>query len=94
MSKVSRKEVTAQAMVEASQEAALVIEACENKHHLTKEEALDVLSGTVVHYINADGQTDNTNLTLKMQEFIEHLADYAECVLGIKLYQDEDYIGN
>lgn len=92
MSKASRNEKTSQAMFEASQDAALVVEACENKHHLTKEEALDVLSGAVVHYIVADGYTERTNLKLKMEEFIEHLADYIDCVLGIKVYQDEDSI--
>lgn len=94
MSKASRNLATAAAMVDASQEAALVIEACEKKHYLTREEALDVLSGAVVHYICADGQTNKRNLTKKMEGFIDHLADYAECVLDIKLFRDEDNIGD
>lgn len=94
MSKASRNEKTAQAMFEASQDAALVVEACENKHHLTKEEALDVLAGAVVHYIVADGYTERTNVKMKLEEFVQQLADYVDDVLGIKLYQDEDCIGN
>lgn len=94
MSKVSRNEKTAQAMFEASQDAALVIEACENKHHLTKVEALDVLAGAVVHYIVSDGYTDRTNEKMKLEEFVQQLIGYVDDVLGIKLYQDEDYNGD
>ena len=81
-------------MVEASQEAALIIEGCENKHHLTREEALDVLSGCVVSYIMGDGQTDSNNMARRFEYFFDHLQEYIENVVGIKFYQDEDNIGN
>lgn len=89
MSKEKRIDATAKAMCEASIEAALVVEGCENKHHLKKAEALDVLSGCVVHYLIGDGATDKDDQAKVLMGFVDHLCDYAENVLGIKLFDDD-----
>lgn len=94
MSKASRTEKIAKEMVAASENAALIIEACENLHHLKKEESLDVLAGCVVRYLMGDGVTREEEQAKRMVDFIDHLVDYSEAVLGINLYDDEDVFGN
>lgn len=91
MSKQSRYEAIAKAMLDASQEAALVVEACENAHQLSKSEALDVLSGAVVTYLMADGVTrDREEQRVYLNSFIDHLVEYADCTLDLGLDYGED----
>lgn len=88
MSKNSRTEAIAKAMVETSQSAATMIEACENEHQLTQNEAYDVLAGAVVSYLLKDGEDNNHVRAHRLLKFIDHLGDYAEEVLGINFEDD------
>lgn len=90
MSKNSRTEAIAKAMIETSQSAATMIEACENEHQLTQNEAYDVLAGAVISYLLKDGEDNNNVRAYRLLKFIDHLADYAEAVLGINLECDDD----
>lgn len=90
MSKTSRTQKIVNEMVAASDQAALIIEACENLHHLKKQEALDVLAGCVVRYLMGDGVTREEEQAKRLVDFIDHLVDYSEAVLNINLFDDED----
>ena len=90
MSKQSRNEAAAKAMVEAGQDAAILIEACENKHRLTHEEALDVLCCCVYSFLTRDGETDADTLGSRLLSFADHLAEYASDVFGVKWVLKDD----
>lgn len=90
MSKTKRAEATAQAMIEASQEAATVIEACENKHQLKKQEALDVLNGCVVNYLMKDGETDLKRIRKRLDEFVSSLGDFLTDIYGSDLWETDE----
>lgn len=85
MSKVSRSEATAQAMFKASCEAAAIIEACENKHQLKHQEALDVLNGCVVNCLMKDGETDLDRIRKRLGEFLSSLDDFLTDIYGVEL---------
>ena len=90
MSKSSRSESAAKAMTEAGQDAAILIEACENKHRLTHGETLDVLCCCVCSFLTRDGEVDAKTLRSRLQSFGDHLADYASDVFGVKWVPEDD----
>ena len=90
MSKQSRNEAAAKAMVEAGQDAAILIEACENKHRLTHGEALDVLCCCVWSFLTRDGENDENTLGSRLLSFCDHLVEYANDVFGVKWVLKDD----
>lgn len=90
MSKVSRSDATAQAMCKASQEAAARIEACELRHQLKHQEALDVLNGCVVNYLMKDGETDLERIRKRLDEFLSSLSDFLTDIYGFELWETNE----
>lgn len=90
MSKVSRIEATGQAMCKASQEAATIIEACENKHQLKYKEALDVLNGCVVNYLMKDGETNPERIRKRLERFVSSLSDFVSDIYGRELWESNE----
>lgn len=90
MSKTSRTNKTAQAMIEAGQNASIIIEACENTHHLNKAEALDVLCGCVVNFLTRDGELAEEKVRKRFYDFADQLVEFVHDTLGINLY-DNNY---
>ena len=90
MSKVSRNEATAQAMIEASQEAATIIDACEHRHQLKHQEALDVLNGCVVNYLMKDGETDPEMIRMRLDDFLSSLGDFLTDIYGVELWESDE----
>lgn len=88
MSKSSRSESAAKAMTEAGQDAAILIEACENKHRLTSAEAMDVLCCCVCSFLARDGENDPQTMKKRLIKFGEHLTDYMTDVFGVKWEED------
>lgn len=89
MSKASRSESAAKAMTEAGQDAAILIEACENKHRLTQAEAYDVLCCCVCSYLARDGENEPETMKKRLYDFGDHLAEYVSDVFGVK-WEDDD----
>lgn len=89
MSKITRSQAAADAMIEASQEAATIIEACENKHQLKRQEALDVLNGCVVNYLMKDGETDLARIRKRLDEFVSSLGDFLTDIYGSDLWDTD-----
>lgn len=89
MSKLSRSETAAKAMTEAGQDAAILIEACENKHRLTQAEAYDVLCCCICSYLSRDGESDPETMKKRLCDFGDHLTDYMSDVFGVK-WEDDD----
>lgn len=89
MSKAKRSEAAAKAMTEAGQDAAIMIEACENKHRLTQAEAYDVLCCCVCSYLSRDGENDPETMKKRLYEFGDHLSDYVTDVFGVKWEGDD-----
>ena len=90
MSKQSRNEAAAKAMTETGQDAAILIEACENKYRLTHGEVLDVLCCCVCQFLARDGENDAKTMRSRLQSFGDHLADYASDVFGVKWVPEDD----
>lgn len=88
MSKSSRSETAAKAMTEAGQDAAILIEACENKHRLTSAEAMDVLCCCVGSFLARDGENDPQTMKKRLIAFGEQLTDYMTDVFGVKWEDD------
>ena len=88
MSISSRSETAAKAMTEAGQDAAILIEACENKHSLTSAEAMDVLCCCVASFLTRDGENDPLTMKKRLIKFGEHLTDYMTDVFGVKWEDD------
>lgn len=88
MRKTSRTNKTAQAMIEAGQSASIIIEACENKHHLNKAEALDVLCGCVVNFLTRDGELEEEKVRKRFYDFADQLVGFVNDTLGIDLSDD------
>ena len=88
MSKSSRSESAAKAMTEAGQDAAILIEACENKHRLTRGEVLDVLCCCVCSFLARDGENDPQTMKKRLIEFGEQLTDYVTDVFGVNWDDD------
>lgn len=89
MSKQSRCEAAAQAMTEAGQDAAILIEACENKHRLTQAEAYDVLSCCVCSFLARDGENDPETMKKRLYDFGDHLAEYVSDTFGV-VWEEND----
>lgn len=89
MSKLKRSESAAKAMTEAGQDAAITIEACENKHRLTQAEAYDVLCCCVCSFLSRDGECDPETMKKRLHEFGGHLSDYVADVFGVKWEGDD-----
>ena len=89
MSRQSRAEAAAKAMIEASQDAAIIIEACENKHRLNKSEANDVLCGCVMNFLTRDGEADKKTVTKRVLELGDQLVDYVRDAFGFDITEDD-----
>ena len=90
MSRKSRNEAAAKAMYDAGCDAAIIIEACENKHRLNHGEALDVLCACVCQFLARDGEVDPKTIKDRLQSFGDHLADYASDVFGVQWVPEDD----
>ena len=94
MSKRSRAEATAKAMNEAGQDAAIMIEACENRHRLTGGEANDVLCGCIMNFLTRDGETDKKTVTKRVLDLGDHLVDFIRDVYGFDITEDDSDEGS
>lgn len=94
MSRQSRAEATAKEMIDAGMDAALLIEACENKHRLTKNEANDVLCGCVINFLTRDGETDKKTVRKRVLELGDHLVDFIRDTLGYDITSDDSDKGS
>lgn len=88
MSRTSRTNNTALAMINAGQNASIIIEACENKYHLKKEEALDVLCGCVTNFLTRDGELEEKKVRKRFYDFADQLVGFVNDTLGIDLSED------
>lgn len=89
MSRQSRAQAAAKAMVEASQDAAIIIEACENKHRLNKNEATDVLCGCIMSFLTRDGEVDKKTVTKRVLELGDQLVDYVKDAYGFDITEND-----
>lgn len=92
MSKSSRATAAAQAMQEAAEMVSVTVEAVENKHHLTYNEAMQVLVSGVMTYLTRDGEVGRNKIKERLDDFADMLVDYVEDVYGVRLYEPTDYV--
>lgn len=90
MSKQSRANLAARAMEDAAMNASILIEACENRHHLKHQEALDVLCNCVCKFLLRDGNLEPKTIRSRFYEFANQLGDMVEDVFGVDLSDNGD----
>lgn len=90
MSKQSRANLAARAMEDAATNASILIEACENRHRLNHQEALDVLCNCVCKFLFKDGNLEPKTIRSRCYEFGDQLVDFVKDVFDVDLSDDGD----